>query len=82
MLVIRSKHLFRPSIILIATATVIFTGTAVFNYVEATRTQHAVILPEQVAVRSGFSDTATQQHAGCGGGCDSSGCGCDDGGCC
>ena len=66
-LVIRSKHLLRPSIILIAAATVIFTGTAAFNYVEATRTQHAVILPEQVAVRSGFSDTATQLfvlHAG------------------
>ena len=30
----------------------------------------------------GISDTATQQHAGCGGGCESSGCGCDDGGCC
>lgn len=66
-LIIRKKHLLRPSIVLIAAAMVIFTATAVFNYVETTRIRHAVILADQVAVRSGFSDTATQLfllHAG------------------
>lgn len=63
----RKKRLLRPSIIIISTATVIFTATATFNYIEATRIRHAVILPAEVAVRSGFSDTATQLfllHAG------------------
>ena len=66
-LVIRKKHLWRPSVILIAATTVIFSATAVFNYIEADRIRHAVILPEQVAVRSGFTDAATQLfvlHAG------------------
>lgn len=66
-LLIRKKHWLRPSIVLIAAATMIFTATAAFNYVETTRIRQAVILPEQVAVRSGFSDTATQLfllHAG------------------
>jgi tetratricopeptide (TPR) repeat protein len=66
-LVIRKKRLWRPSIMLTAAATVIFSTTAVFNYVEADRIRHAVILPEQVAVRSGFTDAATQLfvlHAG------------------
>jgi hypothetical protein len=66
-LVIRKKRLWRPSIILTAAATLIFSATAVFNYVEADRIRHAVILPEQVAVRSGFTDAATQLfvlHAG------------------
>jgi SH3-like domain-containing protein len=52
---------------LIAAATLIFSATAAFNYVEATQVRHAVILTEQVAVRSGFTDTATQLfvlHAG------------------
>ena len=30
----------------------------------------------------GISQTATQEHGGCGGGCSSGGCGCDDEGCC
>ena len=66
-LVVRKKRLLRPSVILIAAATVIFTATATVNYVEAIRMRHAVILPAQVAVRSGFTDTATQLfvlHAG------------------
>ena len=66
-LVVRKKRLLRPTVILIAAATVIFSATAAFNYVEAIRVRHAVILPEQVAVRSGFTDTATQLfvlHAG------------------
>lgn len=66
-LIIRKKRFLRPSIILTAAATVILSATAVFNYVETTRIRHAVILPEQVAVRSGFTDSATQLfvlHAG------------------
>lgn len=64
---IRKKHLLRPSIILVTAATLIFSATAAFNYIEATRIKRAVILPTEVAVRSGFSDTATQLfvlHAG------------------
>ena len=66
-LVIRKKHLLRPSIVLIAAATLLFSATAVFNYVEAIRIRYAVILPAQVSVRSGFTDSATQLfvlHAG------------------
>lgn len=66
-LALRQKRLLRPSVILIAFATVIFTATAAFNYAEAARFRHAVILPEQVSVRSGFTETATQLfvlHAG------------------
>ena len=66
-LAIRKKRLLRPSTILVAAATLIFTATAVFNYVEAIQVKYAVILPEQVAVRSGFTDSATQLfvlHAG------------------
>jgi hypothetical protein len=66
-LVVRKKRLLRPSIILTAAATVIFSATAAFNYVEAIQVRHAVILTEQVPVRSGFTDTDTQLfvlHAG------------------
>ncbi len=66
-LAIRKKRLLRPSIVLIAAGTILFTATAVFNYVEATHIRHAVILPNQIAVRSGFTDSATQLfvlHAG------------------
>jgi len=65
--VICKKHLLRPSILLIAAATLIFSATAVFNFFEAGRIRHAVILPAQVSVRSGFTDSATQLfvlHAG------------------
>jgi hypothetical protein len=53
--------------VIVAAAAAIFTATAVYNYVETTQVRHAVILPEEVAVRSGLSDTATQLfvlHAG------------------
>jgi tetratricopeptide (TPR) repeat protein len=66
-LAIRKKHLLRPSIILIAAASLIFSATAAYNYVEAARIHYAIILPAGVAVRSGFTDTATQLfvlHAG------------------
>ena len=66
-LVVRKKHLLRPSIIIAAAATLIFTATAIFNAIEATHIRHAIILPDKVAVRSGFSDTATELfvlHAG------------------
>ena len=66
-LVVRKKRLLRPSIVLTAAATVIFCATAAFNYVEAIQVRYAVILTEEAAVRSGFTDTATQLfvlHAG------------------
>ncbi|WP_157067553.1 SH3 domain-containing protein [Desulfosarcina cetonica] len=66
-LAIRKKQILRPSILLIAAGTVIFSATAAFNYIEATRIKNAIILPAEVAVRSGFGDTATQLfvlHAG------------------
>jgi tetratricopeptide (TPR) repeat protein len=64
---VRAKRLLRPSIVMITAGAALFTATAVYNYVEADRVRHAVILPEEVAVRSGLSDTATQLfvlHAG------------------
>ncbi len=66
-LTVRAKRRLRPGIVVIAAAAAIFTATGVYNYVEATRIRHGVILPEKVAVRSGFSDTATELfvlHAG------------------
>ncbi|BBO69914.1 BatE protein [Desulfosarcina alkanivorans] len=63
----RKKRLLRPSVILTAAATIVFSATAAYNYVEARQVRYAVILTEQTAVRSGFSDTATQLfilHAG------------------
>jgi tetratricopeptide (TPR) repeat protein len=66
-LAVRKKRLLRPSIILITAATLIFSVTAVINYIDTARIRQAVILPPKVAVRSGFADTATQLfvlHAG------------------
>jgi tetratricopeptide (TPR) repeat protein len=66
-LAIRKKRRLRPAVVLLALATILFSATAVFNYVEADRIRHAVILPEKVAVRSGFSESATELfilHAG------------------
>ena len=66
-LAIRRKHLLRPSIILVAAATLIFSATAIFNYIESAHIHHAIILPAEVPVRSGFTDSATQLfvlHAG------------------
>jgi tetratricopeptide (TPR) repeat protein len=66
-LVVRKRRLIRPLVILIAAATLVFSATAVYNYVEAAQVRYAVILTEQAAVRSGFTDTATQLfvlHAG------------------
>lgn len=66
-LMIRKKRFLRPSVILIAAATLIFSATAIYNYVETVQVKYAVILPEEVAVRSGFTDTDTQLfvlHAG------------------
>jgi tetratricopeptide (TPR) repeat protein len=66
-LVVRKRRLIRPFVILIAAATLVFSATAVYNYVEAAQVRYAVILTEQAAVRSGFTDTATQLfvlHAG------------------
>ncbi len=66
-LAIRKKHLLRPSIVLLAAGTLLFTATALYNGYEAARIHHAVILPEAVSVRSGFTDSATELfvlHAG------------------
>jgi len=66
-LAVRRKPLLRPTVVLLALAAILFSATAVFNYVERSRIRHAVILPAEVAVRSGFSDSATQLfllHAG------------------
>jgi len=66
-LAVRRKPLLRPTVVLLALAAILFSATAVFNYVELSRIRHAVILPAEVAVRSGFADSATQLfllHAG------------------
>lgn len=66
-LAVRRKRLLRPGTVMTAVATMIFTATAVFNYIEAVDVRSAVILPESVSVRSGFGETATELfvlHAG------------------
>jgi len=64
---VRRKPLLRPAVVLLALAALLFSATAVYNYVETSHSRYAVILPAEVAVRSGFSDSATQLfllHAG------------------
>lgn len=66
-LVVRKKRLLRPSIVLLAACAILFSATAVYNYYESSHIHHAVILPGQVAVRSGFTESATELfvlHAG------------------
>ncbi len=66
-LAMRRKPLLRLSVVLLAAASILFSATAVYNYVERSRIRHAVILPAEVPVRSGLSDSATQLfllHAG------------------
>ncbi|MGA6927432.1 MAG: tetratricopeptide repeat protein [Desulfosarcina sp.] len=66
-LTLRKKRRLRPTVVLIAAAALIFSATAFFNFIEAARLRDAIILPATVAVRSGFSESATQLfvlHAG------------------
>ncbi len=66
-LVIRKKPLLRPGIVLLAVPTLILAATAFYNAFEDAHVHHAVILPANVPVRSGFTDSATQLfvlHAG------------------
>lgn len=66
-LTLRKKRRLRPTVVLVASAALIFSATAVFNFIEAARLRNAIILPATVAVRSGFTDSATQLfvlHAG------------------
>jgi tetratricopeptide (TPR) repeat protein len=66
-LVIRKKRLLRPSIVVLSACTILFSATSLYNYYESYHIHHAVILPEQVAVRSGTTDSATELfvlHAG------------------
>lgn len=66
-LAVRRKRLLRPTTILTAAAAFIFTATAIYNAVETARIRHAIILPDQAAIRSGFTETATELfvlHAG------------------
>lgn len=66
-LAVRRKRLLRPVTLLIAAATLIFTATAIFNAVASAHIRNAIILPAQVAVRSGFTPSATELfvlHAG------------------
>lgn len=66
-LAIRKKPLLRPSIVLLAAGTILFTATELYNAYEAVRIHNAIILPEAVSVRSGLTDSATELfvlHAG------------------
>lgn len=66
-LAIRQKRLLRPSIVVLFTCTILFSATSLYNYYETSQVHHAVIVSEQVAVRSGYTDSATQLfvlHAG------------------
>ena len=66
-LTIRKKRRLRPVVVLLSLGAALFVATALFNYIEAIEVRHGVILPAEVPVRSGFSDSATQLfllHAG------------------
>lgn len=63
----RRKRILRASACLILISALVFTLTAFYNYYEAAYLRHAVILPPEVSVRSGLSDSTTELfvlHAG------------------
>lgn len=65
-LVTGRRRLARAAI-LAAIPALIFTLTAMFNFYEAAHTRHGVVLPEEIAVRSGLDKGTTQLfslHAG------------------
>jgi len=64
---IRGKKVLKTSIYLLLFIALIFTGTAAYNYYEDTYIREGIILPEQVSVRSGLTEGATELfvlHAG------------------
>ncbi|MFP4347487.1 MAG: tetratricopeptide repeat protein [Thermodesulfobacteriota bacterium] len=64
---IRGKKVMKTPIYLLLFVTLIFTGTAAYHYYEDTYIREGIILPEQVSVRSGLTEGATELfvlHAG------------------
>jgi tetratricopeptide (TPR) repeat protein len=64
---IRRKKVLKTPIYLLLFISLLFTGTAAYNYYENTYVREGVILPEQVSVRSGLTEGATELfvlHAG------------------
>ena len=64
---IRKKRALNTVAVVILVAASVMTLTAIYNYTESASAKQAVILPEQVAVRSGLSENATELfvlHAG------------------
>ncbi len=62
----KSKRLRRTAYLSLVFV-LVFTSTALYNYYESTYRPQAVILPPEVSIRSGLSDTATELfvlHAG------------------
>jgi tetratricopeptide (TPR) repeat protein len=57
----------RQAALIVLVPTLIFVATALFNYHESTRRRQAIVLPQQVSVRSGLEETSTELfvlHAG------------------
>ncbi|MFP4033823.1 MAG: tetratricopeptide repeat protein [Desulfococcaceae bacterium] len=64
---VRRRRLLNPVTGVLLVFTLLFTGTALFNYWEARYLRTGVILPEEVSVRSGLTEDATELfvlHAG------------------
>ncbi len=64
---IRQKKILKTPMYLLLFMTLIFTGTAGYNYYERVYQKEGVILPEQVSVRSGLTEESTELfvlHAG------------------
>lgn len=64
---IRRRRLLRHACLVLAPFVMLFTLTALYEYYAAAHMRQAVVLEDRVAVRSGFSETATELfvlHAG------------------
>lgn len=64
---VRQKKILKTPTYLLLFITLIFTGTAGYNYYESAFLKHGIILPERVSVRSGLTEESTELfvlHAG------------------
>jgi tetratricopeptide (TPR) repeat protein len=66
-LITAKRRALAVSAFIVAIPTLIFVFTAIYNYYETSQNHIAVVLPEEVSVRSGFSEHSTELfvlHAG------------------
>lgn len=67
MCLLKKKAFFKASAWVLMTGALMFSATAVYNYYEDIKVRQGVVLPAQVSVRSGLTNTATELfklHAG------------------